>query len=83
MRSMFFMVMLFYTSLLSGQVRNMNENPFDDSLRNEANNLLTEWMDTFLTYQCNNPNPALNGGVLCPACARMQSFSLKTFCDFY
>ena len=69
---MFFMVMLFYTSLLSGQVQNMNENPFDDSLRNEANNLLTEWMDTFLTYQCNNPNPALNGGILCPACARMH-----------
>ncbi|WP_291528906.1 hypothetical protein [Bacteroides sp. UBA939] len=62
----------FSTVLLSGQPRNTNESPFDSSLRNEANTLLKEWMDTFLTYQCDNPNPALNGGVLCPACARMH-----------
>lgn len=72
MKNLFIIMMLLYASFLSGQIRNINENPFDDALRSEADKLLTEWMDTFLTYQCNNPNPALNGGILCPACARMH-----------
>lgn len=72
MKNLFIIMMLLYASFLSGQIRNINENPFDDALRSEADKLLTEWMDTFLTYQCNNPNPALSGGILCPACARMH-----------
>ena len=72
MKNLFIIMMLLYASFLSGQIRNINENPFDDALRSEADKLLTEWMDTFSTYQCNNPNPALNGGILCPACARMH-----------
>ena len=67
MKNLFIIMMLLYASFLSGQIRNINENPFDDALRSEADKLLTEWMDTFLTYQCNNPNPALSGGILCPA----------------
>ena len=69
---MFFIMILFYVSFLSGQARNVNGNSFDNSLRCEADKLLTKWMDTFLTYQCIHPDSALDGGVLCPACARMH-----------
>lgn len=45
----------------------------DAALREDATALLTEWMDTFLDYQCRMPDrPSLDGGVLCPACARMH-----------
>lgn len=69
---MFFIMILFYVSFLSGQARNVNGNSFDNSLRCEADKLLTKWMDTFLTYQCIHPDSALDGGILCPACARMH-----------
>lgn len=42
------------------------------SLRAEATHLLTRWMDTFLTYQLHHPDEALDGGVICPACARVH-----------
>ncbi len=66
MKSMLFMMFLFGLPSLAGQVRNVN------SLRSEANKLLTEWMDTFLTYQCTHSDSAIDGGILCPACARMH-----------
>ena len=72
MRNIFFTVLLFSTTLLSGQVRNVSETPSNNLLHNEAIGLLTEWMDAFLNYQCDHPDPALNGGILCPACARMH-----------
>lgn len=31
-----------------------------------------EWVDTLLTYQCEGLHPALDGGFLCPACARIH-----------
>ncbi len=44
----------------------------DKQLRSDAQELLTEWMDTFLDYQCTMPDPSLHGGVLCPSCARVH-----------
>lgn len=72
MRNRTFILLLFYATFFSGQAPNVNINSWDTSLRHEANSLLTEWMDTFLSYQCTNSHPALDGGVLCPACARMH-----------
>lgn len=72
MKNMLFVMMLFCVSSLAGQVRDVNGSFSDTFLRNEADKLLTKWMDTFLDYQCNHPDPALNGGILCPACARMH-----------
>ena len=45
MKNMLFMMVLFCVSSLAGQARNVNANSFDDSLRSEADKLLTEWMD--------------------------------------
>ena len=70
MKNMLFMMVLFCVSSLAGQAQNVNANSFDDSLRSEADKLLTEWMDAFLAYQCTYSDSALDGGVLCPACAR-------------
>ena len=72
MKNMLFMMVLFCVSSLAGQAQNVNANSFDDSLRSEADKLLTEWMDAFLAYQCTYSDSALDGGVLCPACARMH-----------
>ncbi|MEY8686128.1 hypothetical protein AB9N12_08275 [Bacteroides sp. AN502(2024)] len=72
MKNWLFMMVLFCVSSLSGQVRKVSDNSSNDSLRNEANKLLTEWMDAFLAHQCTYSDPALDGGVLCPACARMH-----------
>ena len=72
MKNMLFMMVLFCVSSLAGQARNVNANSFDDSLRSEADKLLTEWMDAFLAYQYTCSDSALDGGVLCPACARMH-----------
>lgn len=72
MRNRIFLLWLFCASFLSGQVANGNESSFDSSLRHEASTLLTEWMDAFLSYQCTNSHPALDGGILCPACARIH-----------
>ena len=46
MKNMLFMMVLFCVSSLAGQARNVNANSFDDSLRSEADKLLTEWMDS-------------------------------------
>ena len=32
MKNLFIIMMLLYASFLSGQIRNINENPFDDAL---------------------------------------------------
>ena len=50
MKNMLFMMVLFCVSSLAGQAQNVNANSFDDSLRSEADKLLTEWMDAFLAY---------------------------------
>ncbi len=44
----------------------------EDSLRREAESLLTGWIDTFLDYQLEHRDPSLDGAVLCPACARIH-----------
>ena len=59
MKNMLFMMVLFCVSSLAGQAQNVNANSFDDSLRSEADKLLTEWMDAFLAYQCTIPIPHL------------------------
>jgi len=43
-----------------------------ENIRFSADELLSEWMDTLLTYQIKHKNPSLNGGLLCPACARVH-----------
>ena len=48
------------------------QNNEEDILRTEANALLKEWMDTMLTYQCQHHDKALDGSILCPACARVH-----------
>ena len=50
MRNVFFAALLYVLSL-SGQVRAENIVFSDSDLRNEAENLLVEWVDTLLTYQ--------------------------------
>ena len=44
----------------------------DSSIQAEADELLAEWVETLLTYQINHKNASLNGGLLCPACARVH-----------
>lgn len=72
MRNIVFVMLLSYAAFLPAQVRHTHNQSLDNSLRQEAETLLTEWMDTLLTYQCEGLHPALDGGVLCPACARMH-----------
>ena len=60
MKNMLFMMVLFCVSSLAGQARNVNANSFDDSLRSEADKLLTEWMDAFLAYQYTCSDSALD-----------------------
>lgn len=71
MRNITFAVLLYALSL-SGQVPATGTVYSDDALRSEAQGLLTEWVDTLLTYQCDGLHPALNGGLLCPACGRIH-----------
>ena len=44
----------------------------DSSIQAEADELLAEWVETLLTYQVSHKNASLNGGLLCPACARVH-----------
>ncbi|WP_320935888.1 sulfatase-like hydrolase/transferase [Bacteroides nordii] len=44
----------------------------DSSIQAEADELLAEWVETLLTYQINHKNASLDGGLLCPACARVH-----------
>lgn len=42
------------------------------SIQEDAYRLLAEWVDTLLTYQISNSKTSLDGGLLCPACARVH-----------
>lgn len=42
------------------------------SIRVNAYRLLSRWADTLLEYQIESPNTSLDGGLLCPACARIH-----------
>lgn len=55
-----------------GQVRAGSPAYSDKSLRDDAEKLLVEWVDALLSYQCEGMHPALEGGFLCPACARIH-----------
>ena len=52
MRSLILVLLLLNALFLSAQEATNNNLSFDNSLRTESEKLLTEWMDTFLTYQC-------------------------------
>lgn len=43
-----------------------------EKLQKEGLTLLQEWMDGMLDFQCHGLHEALDGGVICPACARMH-----------
>lgn len=68
MRNIIFILLLLKASFLSGQVYEPKEN----NLHSEAESLLKEWVDTLLKYQCADLHPALNGGMICPGCARIH-----------
>ncbi|WP_300701635.1 hypothetical protein [Bacteroides sp.] len=72
MRNLIIVLLLLSASFLSAQETKSKTLSFNNSLRIESEKLLTEWMDTFLTYQLDNLYPSLYGGVLCPACARIH-----------
>ena len=72
MKTTFFVILLLYAISLPAQIQDINNQSLDNSLRGEAEKLLTEWIDTLLTYQCVNLHSALDGGILCPACARIH-----------
>nr|WP_239063412.1 hypothetical protein [Bacteroides sp. 51] len=44
----------------------------NSSVQAEADELLLDWVETLLSYQISHPNPSLDGGLLCPACARVH-----------
>lgn len=44
----------------------------ESSVQADADELLYEWVETLLSYQIDHKNPSLNGGLLCPACARVH-----------
>ena len=67
MRNILFVAFVFALSF-SGRVCAGNPVYSDKSLRNDAEKLLMEWVDTLLTYQCEGLHPALDGGFLCPGC---------------
>ena len=71
MRNIVFIVIAFVLSF-SGRVCAGNPVYSDNSLRNDAEKLLVEWVDALLTYQCEGLHPSLDGGILCPACARIH-----------
>lgn len=44
----------------------------ENSIQSEAHQLLSTWVDTMLQYQFHHPNSYLDGGIICPACARIH-----------
>lgn len=72
MRNLLVVVLLSGCFLLPATVCNAERVSQDDLLRKEANGLLTEWMNAFLDYQCAGMGASLDGGILCPACARIH-----------
>ena len=65
-------IFLFFCLISGGYVSAAERNDAGTELQNESFALLQEWMDRLLDFQCENVHPALDGGLLCPACARMH-----------
>lgn len=72
MRNLLAIILLAGCLFLPVSVQGTEKELQDKLFRREANGLLTEWMDTFLEYQCLGVSPSLDGGVFCPACARIH-----------
>ena len=51
-------------------------------MKSTIETLLTQWGDALLEYQSNHPSPELNGGLLCPACARVHGRSADSVYPF-
>ena len=51
---------------------NVSSNLTKDKINLEAETLLQEWVDTLLTLQYESKYPTLDGGIICPACARIH-----------
>ena len=51
---------------------NVSCNLTKDKINLEAETLLQEWVDTLLTLQYESKYPTLDGGIICPACARIH-----------
>ena len=79
MRNLLFVILSLCCSFGSVSAHDIDKSSQDESFRREANVLLTEWMDTFLNYQCSGLGSSLDGGVLCPACASWDMF--KDYAD--
>ena len=67
MRNIVFIVIAFVLSF-SGRVCAGNPVYSDNSLRNDAEKLLVEWVDALLAYQCEGLHPSLDGGILSRLC---------------
>ncbi|MEA4937926.1 MAG: hypothetical protein VB102_15005, partial [Paludibacter sp.] len=71
-------VLFFIVCSLIIPTQELGANPYSsniklaESIRQSADELLSEWVDSLLTYQIKHNNPSLNGGLLCPACARVH-----------
>lgn len=63
-------IMLLISFVLYGN--NINNDLTRDKIRIEAETLLKEWVDTLLTLQYESKFPSLDGGIICPACARIH-----------
>lgn len=73
MKRIYSIFLLLCISTLVIQKGNAQNIPYPlQSLQADAYQLLSEWTDTLLEYQLHNANPALDGGLLCPACARVH-----------
>lgn len=66
-----FFVLLFGWCILATAMSAPKNYP-TGSVQAQAFGLLHQWVDTLLTYQIRSANPALDGGLLCPACARVH-----------
>ncbi len=73
MKHIYSTLLLFCISVFIIQNGNAQSTSYPpQSIQADAYRLLSQWADTLLEYQIDSPNPSLDGGLLCPACARVH-----------
>lgn len=63
---------LFYVFISCSSVPDDKGVIIQKSLHEQAEELLTTWIDKMLFYQCSDLHSSLDGGIICPACARIH-----------
>lgn len=69
------LTLLFCFAMCCGNSLNVSAQTTDfpkNSIQSEAFSLLHTWVDTLLEYQMKSEDPHLDGGLICPACARIH-----------